>query len=261
MNSVSGQLENKDVIGAEATTSEPSSAEHRGCKWSLSGSKSGEGCCEDDEKAVGDCSSDDAAFEEATEVFSRGQEDRGDQDNVGGLPSVSSLPSSSSSPTAAAIGNSEKKLDDCNSNADKPIAHNCCNNNNTSNNNNDDTNVNNNDPLSAILRRRGHPVNKILSPLFSSSSSSSHSFFPSSTHRTSSSLSSISEAEMLTMMETMGEGEILSALPPCDCDDCLLNGPSSPNVVPPDQRKLTRVSPGFFFLVITVRYYRHITGG
>ncbi|XP_059171389.1 inositol-trisphosphate 3-kinase B-like [Physella acuta] len=41
----------------------------------------------------------------------------------------------------------------------------------------------------------------------------------------SSSLASISEEEVLSMLETLGEREIMSAMPPCDCDECLLQDP------------------------------------
>ncbi|CAL1533214.1 unnamed protein product [Lymnaea stagnalis] len=47
----------------------------------------------------------------------------------------------------------------------------------------------------------------------------------SSTSSKSSSLASISEEEVLSMMEMMGEKEILSAMAPCDCDECMLQDP------------------------------------
>ncbi|BFZ07770.1 hypothetical protein BsWGS_10811 [Bradybaena similaris] len=40
-----------------------------------------------------------------------------------------------------------------------------------------------------------------------------------------SSLASINEEEMLNMMELMGDKEIMSSMPPCECDDCLLQEP------------------------------------
>ncbi|XP_012940850.1 inositol-trisphosphate 3-kinase B [Aplysia californica] len=48
---------------------------------------------------------------------------------------------------------------------------------------------------------------------------------------------------MLTMMEQMGEGEIIRALPPCDCDDCLFQEPATGDGrAMPDRKPLKRQS-------------------
>ncbi|KAH9510367.1 hypothetical protein Btru_042905 [Bulinus truncatus] len=43
------------------------------------------------------------------------------------------------------------------------------------------------------------------------------------------SMASISEEEVLTILESMGDSDILSAMPPCDCDECLLQEPDMVN--------------------------------
>ncbi|RUS73588.1 hypothetical protein EGW08_018648 [Elysia chlorotica] len=247
-----GQEGLKDTMSREydqsmvGLTSETLGIEQSECKQSLPGAAIKTGC--DGDEKFEDAKDDvveNAPGEATDDVFSARESERGstiDNDDSG----LAFLPSSSSH-TSTTMKNS-----DCTSHADASN-NNLTSNNDSENNNNNNNNINNNgngdnnDSAFCGNFRRGHPINKILSPLMSSSTSSSSSstppsFFPASVHRTSSSLSSISEAEMLTMMETMGESEILSALPPCDCDECLLNGPNSPTIVPPDQRKLTRVS-------------------
>lgn len=58
-----------------------------------------------------------------------------------------------------------------------------------------------------------------------------------------SSLASISEEEMLILMESMGEKELISCLPPCNCDECLLR---EPDIIQHSTR-LKRVSLQFAF--------------
>ncbi|KAK3804347.1 hypothetical protein RRG08_059317, partial [Elysia crispata] len=234
-------------------TSESQGVEHSGCEQGSSDSSIETGCDRNEKLERPASYLDTVTGDDTEEVFCA---KRGDpktaEVSAGGLSCVPSPATPISSATATAENPELAGCGDCTSHAHKSNNNNVNGNNsrnNNSNNNkhnyNNDIHVDKNDPFCGNLRR-GHPINKILSPLFSpsssssSSSSSSPSFFPSSLHRASSSLSSISEAEMLTMMETMGESEILSALPPCDCDECLLNGPNSPTIVPPDQRTLTR---------------------
>lgn len=74
--------------------------------------------------------------------------------------------------------------------------------------------------------------------------------------RNSSTLQSISEEEMLDMMERSDMQEIMSSLPPCQCDACLLNegeAPSSPGLGAGPTAKphavLRRVTFLFFLLL------------
>lgn len=72
-----------------------------------------------------------------------------------------------------------------------------------------------------------------------------------------SSLASISEEEVLSMMERMGEGELSKARPPCDCDDCLFSGPdkghnAGDGNMLPEKKMLKRVSTQ-----IDIYYHSH----
>ncbi|GFR74932.1 hypothetical protein ElyMa_000442400 [Elysia marginata] len=231
--------------------------EHSRCEMDLSSSEIKTVCNEN--KVTGREVDDlESIHRDATEeIFYEKQKDvEASKETVGSVSSVSSLSPTTLSETTTETSNQcvADTNSGCTSNAENS-------NSNSSNNNNDNNNKNNNNKIDDIDNgntnntstdnpygvnlRKSRPLHKILSPLFSSSSTSAPSFFPSSMHRTASSLSSISEEEMLSMMESMGESEILSALPPCDCDECLLNGSNSSTPVPPDQRKLTRVSKAF----------------
>ncbi|GFN82907.1 hypothetical protein PoB_000941300 [Plakobranchus ocellatus] len=198
----------EDMDRTEPPVSENSSSKDRLCKWTLSSMESGDDC--DDTEEAQD--NDENAFSKSC------TKDISQEHNAG----TSSLTlTSSSSPTQTAQGTAEKNAD---SHSSKRSICQRDNENNNSDKMNNNGNANS-ETISSVLRR-SHVGRMQTSAMHKSSS-----------------LSSISEEEMLYMMEKMGQGEIMSALPPCDCDDCLLNdqGPAT-NIVPPENRKLIRVS-------------------
>ncbi|KAI8788217.1 myb protein A [Biomphalaria glabrata] len=54
------------------------------------------------------------------------------------------------------------------------------------------------------------------------------------------SMASISEDEVLSILDSMGDSDILSAMPPCDCDECLLQEPQTVNGSVSRQKPLKR---------------------